>query len=500
MPSAAAESAAVRMDGRVRVEARFSVGEYEVVILSASDALALDTWLKQHQYQIPAGAEPILRPYVQAGMKFFVARVDVSKVKMENGMAMLSPLRFHYDSETFSLPVRLGLLNSAGTQDLLVHILARGKRYQVANYPNVEIPTNYDVSEAARDSFGAFYAALFDRTVAGKPGAVVTEYAWDASTCDPCPTPALEPGSVATLGADALALGANGQPMGPLKGAVQLGDVLTGNKLPGAAQVLAGARATLAACYEKIGRDGSLDVELHLAVDKKGNVGAVKTTGPKGLDLAFQDCVASTTRQLRFSAPTGGAAKVEVRLAFQATRLPAAAPVINPYGFVLTRLHARYGKDALGQDLVFREAPPIAGGREEPGRPEQKHDAEAAGVNNFQARYAIRHPWKGPIACEHPQRGRWGGPPSGEAGDTSAKPALKVAFAPRGQIDLTAILEGGPPDLRTPAALPGPAAVEATAAGCACEAASGERPGGGAGIAAALLGLAAARRRRRARG
>src|SRR3982751_6023664 len=48
-----------------------------------------------------------------------------------------SPRRFHSASDTFTLPVRLGLLNSAGTQDLIVHILSRGKRYEVSNYPNV---------------------------------------------------------------------------------------------------------------------------------------------------------------------------------------------------------------------------------------------------------------------------------------------------------------------------------------------------------------------------
>ena len=31
---------------------------------------------------------------------------------------MLSPLRFHYDTEKFELPIRLGLMNSGGTQDL----------------------------------------------------------------------------------------------------------------------------------------------------------------------------------------------------------------------------------------------------------------------------------------------------------------------------------------------------------------------------------------------
>ena len=66
---------------------------------------------------MPDGAEPLLRPYVEQGMKCFVAKVDPKKVKFEAGMATLSPLRFHYDSP-FTLPIRLGLANSAGTQDL----------------------------------------------------------------------------------------------------------------------------------------------------------------------------------------------------------------------------------------------------------------------------------------------------------------------------------------------------------------------------------------------
>jgi len=32
--------------------------------------MGLDTWLRREKYNIPAGAEPILRPYVQSGMKF----------------------------------------------------------------------------------------------------------------------------------------------------------------------------------------------------------------------------------------------------------------------------------------------------------------------------------------------------------------------------------------------------------------------------------------------
>src|SRR5207237_4055732 len=121
VPSNAAEKP---KDLGVRIEAKFTVGEYDIVILSARDSNGLDTWLRQEKYKIPDGAEPYLRPYVQAGSKFFVAKVDVTKVKIDNGHASLSPLRFHYDSSEFSLPVRLGLINSGGTQDLIVQILA----------------------------------------------------------------------------------------------------------------------------------------------------------------------------------------------------------------------------------------------------------------------------------------------------------------------------------------------------------------------------------------
>ena len=324
----------------VTVEAKFAVGEYQVVILSARDSTGLDTWLRQEKYTIPEGAEPYLKPYVEGGSKFFVAKVDVDKVKFENGQAMLSPLRFHYDSESFNLPIRLGMMNSAGTQDLIVHILAPRQRYEVANYQNVTIPTNLDVKEEARERFGEFYAALFDRTLEKNPGAVVTEYAWDAGSCDPCPTPPLDPGAIATLGGDVLAeSGPDGRPVGRGRG-------------------------------------------------------------------------------------IGGMA-----------------------GFVLTRLHARYSKDGISEDLVFKAAPAIAGGREWRGGDGKLEEGKVASpINNFQARYAIRHAWTGPIECSQPVRGVWGGPPSG-TGTSQPRPALDLAFVPRGQTELASIVRQDIPEI-----------------------------------------------------
>ena len=200
----------------VTVEAEFVAGEYQVVILSAKEAGGLETWLREENYNIPAGASEALGPYIQGGMKFFVAKVDITKVKRDqNGAIQLSPLRFHYEDKQLRLPVRLGLLNASGKQDLIVYILHPKSRFEVANYKNVFIPSNLEVLDDVRQRFGTFYAELFDRTLAKAGGrAVITEYAWQTSSCDPCPVPPLQASDLFTLGGDVLGTGGGG---GPLK-------------------------------------------------------------------------------------------------------------------------------------------------------------------------------------------------------------------------------------------------------------------------------------------
>ncbi len=321
-------------DYQVTIEAQFTVGEYEIVVLSAKDALGLEAWLRDNQYKIPSGAEALFRPYIQQGMKFFVARVDVKKVKFEKDVATLSPLRFHYDSEKFELPIRLGLINAKAEQDLIVHVLARNQRYEVANYPNVTIPTNIDLVPSAKSEFGPFYASLFDKTLKKHPKAVVTEYAWDSSTCDPCPTPPLNAGELMLLGLDVV----DGQ--GPLP-------------------------------------------ELELKNREQ--------VSPQEASMADHAIRNFQSQAMRYRMNSRGGAR-----------------------FVLTRLHARYDKSSLGEDLVFKAAAPIAGGREFLTDGQKLEQGSVSySVNNFQARYAIRYPWAGEIACANPVRGKWGGPPGG---------------------------------------------------------------------------------------
>jgi hypothetical protein len=309
----------------VTIEAKFSSGEYEILILSAKESDGLEAYLRDSHYKIPEGASVALAPYIHEQMKFFVAKVNLQKVKLDaQGQAMLSPLQFSFESNELRLPVRLGLLNAEAEQDLLVYVLHPSKRFEVANYPNVFPATNLDVANSVKKSFGAFYAELFDETLRrNNKKAVVTEYAWDTASCDPCPGPPLDEGDLATLGAD------------------------------------------------------------------------------------------------RLQSDTGS--------------------------WVVTRLHTRYDKQTLSEDLVFRAAPPIVGGRGDRDDGGGPHVAKRSEENNFQARYIIRHYWSKKPTCDAPKRNMWGGPPDGRNEHFSV--ARDLASAPRGSIKLADVIKGAVPSL-----------------------------------------------------
>ena len=272
-------------------------------------------------------------------MKFFVAKVDPKKVKFEDGRAALSPLRFHYDSDEFTLPIRLGLANTRGhagsdRQHPRAEPALRGRELSERHDPD----EHRRQRRACKDKFGAFYAALFDRTLEKNPGAVVTEYAWQATTCDPCPGPTLD------------------------------------------RQRLRDARR----------------------------------------------------RRARRHARTS-------RRAYHGD------------DFVLTRLHARYGKD-VKDDLVFSAAPPIVGGREfvQPTAASSRRARSRRATNNFQGRYAIRHPWTGAdraasTRCAASGAGRR--PSSRQHDQRGVKPALDLAFAPRGEVQLAEVVMRDVPEI-----------------------------------------------------
>src|SRR5260221_8066816 len=123
MAAPSAPAARARSLG-VTIEAQYTVGEYDIVILSAIQSSGLETWLRENGYRLPIGASPVLGSYIRQNMKFFVARVNL-KEQAKLGFSYLRPIQVAYESPKFMLPIRLGMVNANGPQDLFVYALTK---------------------------------------------------------------------------------------------------------------------------------------------------------------------------------------------------------------------------------------------------------------------------------------------------------------------------------------------------------------------------------------
>jgi hypothetical protein len=188
MPTAARSDSSTQEDSSlgVTVEAKFNVGEYDIVILSAKESGGLETWLNRNGYKIPQGAKELLKPYIRSAMKFFVAKVNLDKFA-ESGYQFLRPLQISYESRKFMLPIRLGMVNATKEQDLIIYILSPKGQAEITNYRTVKVPSDVNIPVFVKNQFGDFYKSMFQNSYTKEDKKVgFLEYAWDMSTCDPC--------------------------------------------------------------------------------------------------------------------------------------------------------------------------------------------------------------------------------------------------------------------------------------------------------------------------
>jgi hypothetical protein len=186
----------------VTIEAQYTVGEYDILILSAQESSGLESWLRQNGYRIPAGASTVIGSYLKQNMRFFVAKVNLSE-QAKLGYAYLRPLQVAYESPKFMLPIRLGMVNARGPQDLFVFALTRSGRIETTNYRTVKLPSDMELPVYLQQAgeFSAFYKAMFTRQVEKQDqSAVFTEYAWDMRWCDPCAADPLSSDELRRLG------------------------------------------------------------------------------------------------------------------------------------------------------------------------------------------------------------------------------------------------------------------------------------------------------------
>jgi hypothetical protein len=202
LASQAARDEVRRRSLGVTIEATYTVGEYDILILSAQESAGLETWLRENGYKIPPGASEILASYLKQNMRFFVAKVNL-KEQTKLGYTYLRPLQVAFESPKFMLPLRLGMVNANGPQDLIIYTLTRRGRVETTNYRTVKLPSDMDLPVYLKDrgEFSKFYKAMFTRQVEKHDARVVfTEYAWDMRWCDPCAADPLSGEELRNLG------------------------------------------------------------------------------------------------------------------------------------------------------------------------------------------------------------------------------------------------------------------------------------------------------------
>ena len=123
----------------VSIEAQYTVGEYDIIILSAEQSDGLQTWLDENGYRTPPGASRVLASYIRQNVRFFVAKVNL-KEQARLGFNSLRPLQIAFESPKFMLPIRLGTVNANGPQDLVLYTLTRNGAGRDHELPHGQAP------------------------------------------------------------------------------------------------------------------------------------------------------------------------------------------------------------------------------------------------------------------------------------------------------------------------------------------------------------------------
>ncbi len=118
----------------VTVIAEETVGPFETVQLASADPAALQTWLADHGYVIPADVVPIIDAYVNEGFDFLAMRLAPG----ENVNSM-QPVRVTSPGAGLALPLRMVAAGTGAVTPITLWVLGEG-RYEPANFPSFVIP------------------------------------------------------------------------------------------------------------------------------------------------------------------------------------------------------------------------------------------------------------------------------------------------------------------------------------------------------------------------
>jgi MYXO-CTERM domain-containing protein len=122
--------------GGVTVIAQEVVGPYETVQLQSTDPNALNLWLANNGYSIPADIQPVISAYVGEGFNFLALRLVPGQ-----GIDSMRPVRITSTGASAQLPLRMVAAGTGAVTPISLWVIGEG-RYEPQNFPSFQISEN----------------------------------------------------------------------------------------------------------------------------------------------------------------------------------------------------------------------------------------------------------------------------------------------------------------------------------------------------------------------
>ena len=144
--STATGSAPNDAGGGVTVIAQEVVGPYETVQLESSSPTALQDWLADHGFNVPADIQPIVASYVAEKFNFLAMKLVPGEA-----VTAITPVRVTTQGANVALPLRMVAAGTGAKTAMTLWVIANGK-YETANFPSFTLPVDAHIWDYSTQS------------------------------------------------------------------------------------------------------------------------------------------------------------------------------------------------------------------------------------------------------------------------------------------------------------------------------------------------------------
>lgn len=122
--------------GGVQVVHRGTVGPFSTVTLSTTTPGALDDWLAEAGFNVPADSAPVIDAYVKEGFDFIALKLQPDK-----GIDEMKPVRVIQPGANPTLPLRMVSVGTGASVAITLYIIGEG-RWEAKNFANTQVPVD----------------------------------------------------------------------------------------------------------------------------------------------------------------------------------------------------------------------------------------------------------------------------------------------------------------------------------------------------------------------